>query len=62
MTKAEFEARLKEARVKNRKRKLAGEARPNPTKKWSRKSAKSLTRALSVQRKVDSAAKEPINV
>lgn len=49
MTKGEFEERLKTARAKNRELKLQGKVLPNPTKKWSRKSAKSLTEALSAR-------------
>ena len=47
MTRKEFEERLKEGRARLRQLKPEGKHRPNPTKKWSKKSEKSLMEALS---------------
>jgi len=47
MTRKEFEKRLKTARAKHREMKAEGKPRPNPTKKWSKKSEESLLEALS---------------
>jgi hypothetical protein len=47
MTRKEFEERLKEGRARLRQLKAEGKPRPNPTKKWSKKSEKSLMKALS---------------
>lgn len=47
ISRREWEQRLKVARAQERQLKAQGQARPNPTKRWSEDSWKNISQALS---------------